>query len=310
MGFQGNLLFLVVVSVLLVAGVATAGDVPMADNAYIGSEACFDCHEAADLGMEADVHMQIQSFEVQGREVGCEGCHGPGKLHMEESDPEMIRTFAEGAEYSTKVCMDCHATKNLPEWDASIHALEAVACTDCHGVHGKRNKPNEACTACHADTRAQFELPSRHPLREGKMSCSSCHNPHSATDFMLKTRLRKNDVCYTCHQSTEGPFIFEHPPVQEDCSLCHLPHGSVANNLLTANEPTLCLQCHDFHFHSGYRPPEEDPVDVGGFERHNPFGHEGFRVAYTTNCTGCHARIHGSDVPSQATTNYGKGLTQ
>jgi len=49
---------------------------------------------------------------------------------MEESDPELIRTFAEGADYSESVCMDCHATKNLPEWDASIHALEAVACTD------------------------------------------------------------------------------------------------------------------------------------------------------------------------------------
>jgi len=311
MRFHGKLLFLVASAVLLVAAVAGAEDVPMADNAYIGNEACLDCHDVADLGlMEHDVHMQIQSFEVQGREVGCEGCHGPGKLHMEESDPELIRTFAKDEDYSQRVCMDCHATKNLPEWNASIHALEAVQCTDCHGVHKRTFKPNEACTACHADARAAFELPSHHPLREGKMECSSCHDPHSATEFMLKTRMRKADLCYTCHQDKEGPFMFEHPPVQEDCNLCHTPHGSVADNLLTANEPTLCLQCHDFHFHTGYRASDSLEVDVGGIERENPFGPEGFQIAYSTNCTQCHARVHGSDTPSQTPTNYGKGLTQ
>ncbi len=100
----------------------------MAGNAYIGSEACLDCHESADLHMDFNVHMRIESFEVQGREVGCEGCHGPGKLHMEESDPEMIRSFAAEEGYGEQVCMECHATKNrnlrtgLSEWPLSIHA--------------------------------------------------------------------------------------------------------------------------------------------------------------------------------------------
>ena len=33
------------------------------------------------------------------------------------------------------------------------------------------------------------------------------------------------------------------------CAVCHDPHGSVANNLLAQNEPFLCLQCHEGHFH-------------------------------------------------------------
>ena len=36
----------------------------------------------------------------------------------------------------------------------------------------------------------------------------------------------------------------------EDCMMCHTPHGSVADNLLIANEPTLCLNCHAMHFHA------------------------------------------------------------
>ena len=43
---------------------------------------------------------------------------------------------------------------------------------------------------------------------------------------------------------------FEHEPVFEGCDGCHAPHGAVANNLLVQNEPFLCLQCHQPHFHS------------------------------------------------------------
>jgi predicted CXXCH cytochrome family protein len=98
--------------------------------------------------------------------------------------------------------------------------------------------------------------------------------------------------------------------VQEDCSTCHVAHGSVADHLLTANEPTICLQCHDFHFHSGYQGSDELEVEVGGFERENPFGPQGFNIAFTTNCTQCHSRVHGSDLPSQTVPGMGRGLTQ
>ena len=273
---------------------------------YVGDDMCFECHEAADLNMGFNVHMQVESFEVLGREVGCEGCHGPGSDHADGGDPELIRTFAE-AGAAEAVCMECHATKHLPEWDASIHAMEQVSCTNCHAVHTAK-KPNRACAECHADSVAQFQLPSHHPVREKKMSCSSCHDVHAATEFMLATRRRTNDLCYQCHQAKEGPFIFEHPPVVEDCSTCHVPHGSPANNLLTANEPVLCLQCHDFHFHAGYRSSDSHEGEVGGIERENPFGPQGFNIAFTTNCTQCHSHIHGSDLPSQTTPGWGKGL--
>lgn len=285
----------------------TSAEVPMENNAFIGSEACFDCHDAADLNMGFNVHLRIESFEVQGREVGCEGCHGPGKLHMEESDPELIRGFAADDTYGDEVCMDCHATKNLAEWHANIHALEQVGCRSCHTVHETKD-PNLACVECHADSVAQFQLPSHHPVREGKMTCTSCHNAHAATEFMLHTRMRSNDLCFECHQAIEGPWVFEHAPVQEDCAICHVPHGSVANNLLTANQPVLCLQCHDFHFHAGYQASDSAQVDVGGIERENPFGPQGFNIAFTTNCTQCHSHIHGSDVPAQTTPGRGEGL--
>jgi len=203
--------------------------------------------------------------------------------------------------------MSCHLMKGLGEWHASTHSIEGVGCADCHAVHGQADMApvaaHEACRTCHADVLAQFELPSHHPVREGKMDCASCHDVHGAGERLLTYDLRPNDTCFECHQHIEGPFIFEHEPVQEDCRSCHLPHGSVADNLLTANEPVLCLQCHEFHFHAGYRSADAGHVDVGGIERENPFGAQGFNMAYTTSCTQCHSAIHGSDLPTQTVTN-------
>ena len=178
----------------------------------------------------------------------------------------MIRTFANPVE-DAAACLDCHGMLQMGEWQASTHAMENMSCLSCHAVHQAVN-PLNSCKDCHQAVYAQFQLPSHHPVPEGKMDCSSCHNPHSAAEGMLIAgHMRLNDLCYTCHQSKEGPFIFEHEPVQESCSLCHQPHGAVADHLLTANDPMLCLQCHEFHFHAGLISPEEEHVEVGGFER-------------------------------------------
>ncbi len=268
---------------------------------------CADCHDEVSAGMANQIHMRIEPFEVYGRTVGCEGCHGDGTRHMEEGDPALIRTFSDPAA-DTAACLDCHSLKDQGEWQASTHAMENLTCLDCHSIHHEKD-PLNGCKGCHQQVYAQFELPSHHPLPEGKMSCVGCHDPHAATEFQLNTHARLNDLCTTCHPRQEGPYIFEHPPVVEDCSLCHTPHGSVPNNLLTANEPTLCLQCHEFHFHAGLVSPDGE-IEVGGTERANPFGSESMNVAFTTKCSQCHSQVHGTDLPSQTVSGGGYGLVR
>jgi DmsE family decaheme c-type cytochrome len=281
---------------------------------------CADCHDEVAAGMVHQVHMRIEPFEVYGRQVGCEGCHGDGTAHMEEGDAALIRTFKPWTADDVDVCMGCHGTiggagtyvdgSSLAEWQASTHAMENIYCGECHNPH-EDVKPLASCKGCHQEVYAQFQLPNHHPVPEGKMDCTSCHNPHSSGESMLaNNHMRLNDLCYTCHQSQEGPFIFEHEPVQESCALCHRPHGAVANNLLTANDPVLCLQCHEFHFHAALRSPEEEIVEVGGIERENPWGEHGMNISYTTKCSQCHSQIHGTDLPSQTLTGAGFGMVR
>ncbi len=280
---------------------------PAPGASYVGSKACADCHEEIFNAMKGNVHMQLAEFEAPGFKKGCEGCHGPGSKHIDEEDPKYIITFGkENAFERSDVCLKCHTDAETYHWDDSIHARRGIACTDCHDIHNPKGEymlkkaENELCSSCHRDIYAKFYLPNHHPLKEGKIECASCHNPHgSEVKHMVRSEERLNDLCYQCHMDKEGPFVFEHEPVSERCTICHEPHGTAADNLLKQNEPFLCLQCHEFHFHSNV----EAEAGVG-------LGAEAMHKVFTTRCTICHYQIHGSDSPSFTISGEGKGLTR
>ena len=87
---------------------------------------------------------------------------------------------------------------------------------------------------------------SHHPVREGKMGCASCHNPHDGNRPKMIKADSVNELCYTCHAEKRGPFLFEHAPVREDCVSCHEPHGTnhTAPADAEAAEPLLELPPH------------------------------------------------------------------
>jgi hypothetical protein len=84
----------------------------------------------------------------------------------------------------------------------------------------------------------------------------------------------------------------------------------MANNMLKQNEPFLCLQCHEMHFHAarlGLTTPYQSP-SAGLIA--NKGGTTGFMQAYNTRCTNCHSKVHGSDLPSQGVTGKGKAISR
>lgn len=291
---------------------------PVIDGATsIGQEACVECHE----GMGAGVHSRLAGFEYAGGTQGCEACHGGGSLHIDSADNSQILEFGELLpEESAAVCAKCHSDGKLMDWTHSLHALSDVACSDCHSIHAGGKKAlkqadPDLCYSCHQEQMAKASFPSHHPIKEGKMTCADCHNPHGE----LNTEERTNDLCLNCHSRYQGPFVFGHAPVEDNCTICHDPHGSVANNLLVQNEPFLCLQCHEGHFHilreSNYTVPTPaagqtatTPAQQAVADIVNVHGSEGFQTSFGTKCTTCHKVVHGSDYPSQPLS--GRGLTR
>ena len=113
--------------------------------------------------------------------------------------------------------------------------------------------PNQAESAgrCHQQIRAENFKPSHHPIIEGKVKCTDCHNPHGALSPAMVKQPTINDQCYSCHADKRGPYVFNHPPVEENCATCHNPHGSVHYKLLNEQAPNLCEDCHDGSRHPG-----------------------------------------------------------
>jgi DmsE family decaheme c-type cytochrome len=154
----------------------------------------------------------------------------------------------------------------------------------------------EVCFACHKDQRSQSNQFSHHPIGEGKVVCSDCHNPHGSPGPKLLKKNTVNETCFTCHAEKRGPFLWEHQPVAEDCTNCHTPHGSNITPLLKSRPPFLCQSCHNGP-HSSKTPMGKN---VGGYQNGLPPGLNANTSAVGRACLNCHSVIHGSNHPAGA----------
>jgi DmsE family decaheme c-type cytochrome len=154
------------------------------------------------------------------------------------------------------------------------------------------------CFTCHKEQRTQISKPSHHPIPEGKMGCSDCHNPHGSVGPKLMKRDSVNDTCYTCHMEKRGPFVHTHEPVAEDCSNCHNPHGTTAENLLKARPPFLCHQCHTPH--GGQVAQLAGQRQSSALLSGTTSGKSGINYTMARGCLNCHTQVHGTNNPSTA----------
>lgn len=281
------------------------------DAEYVGTDNCVArCHKHDRItdDFRHSVHGEQIKPETGLPLVNCESCHGPGSLAIaalpddpERNDQEKkkcdTKTFLDIAalppQAQSLICLKCHAAASIPvltNWNASPHAISDVSCLDCHMLHqGPQQKVSHEqmaalCYGCHPEVKAQNNLYSHHPLREGKMACSDCHEIHGSSQEKLLRGSSPKDTCSRCHMEKQGPFAYEHGDVTENCANCHAPHGSVNNQLLNAAMPFLCLQCHSGHTMSNTT---------------------GVKAVFVNRCTDCHSQIHGTDIPTPA--NSGNG---
>jgi DmsE family decaheme c-type cytochrome len=246
---------------------------------------------------EASPHFVTTLDSKKGPEwQGCEGCHGPGKAHVDGGgDRTKIFTFknASAQEINAR-CMSCHAggPQHMNAIN-SIHTQNNVSCISCHSPHKPQTKEfllakaqPELCYSCHLQQKAQFEMPFRHRVNEGLVQCSDCHNPHGTVGpKQVRTSATQDSVCFTCHSDKQGPFVFEHEPVKiEGCASCHIPHGGANVHMLrVSNVNLLCLQCHTnslMNAKTGNAPG-------------TPSFHS--QQTFFKSCTLCHVQIHGSN---------------
>ncbi|RPJ81010.1 MAG: DmsE family decaheme c-type cytochrome, partial [Acidobacteria bacterium] len=222
---------------------------------YAGEATCLSCHEAQSKGYHDTAHGRAWIAGSPRAGTGCESCHGPGQAHVDGSgDKTKIRTFTnESAADINEACQSCHTKGERALWDGSAHDGRGMSCTTCHSVHAPKSADSqlnkvtqqEVCVTCHRSQVQKLQRSAHMPVREGKMACSSCHNPHGATNVkLLKVGTSVNESCVSCHAEKRGPMLWEHAAVTESCTSCHDSHGSNNESMLVARQPLLCQRCH------------------------------------------------------------------
>lgn len=285
---------------------------------YLGEKTCGGCHPAYLESFEASPHAQyVRDSKLPVDHRGCESCHGPGKNHLENQEEGELQKhiFAPSKASAADVnamCLRCHSrTMSESHWKKTAHARGDMSCRSCHFIHkdAKQSDPaaratrdaqsirkptavavketqhllkdHEAdlCGSCHKADIAQFRQPYHHPVPEGRMTCSDCHEPHPTRTSLRKGSMRvglKNptQVCATCHREVAGPFVYQHDPVTgasgDGCVECHKPHGATNPKMLGAFSRGLCNQCHT----------DKNATHYPG---------------QTCWASGCHAALHGSN---------------
>jgi DmsE family decaheme c-type cytochrome len=258
---------------------------------FVGQETCATCHEEVSKGFASNPHSKLA--EAHGKTgVTCEGCHGPGKAHV-DGGGDVTKIFnpakATAKEVDSK-CLSCHQGQHS-NFEVSAHGEANVSCIGCHSVHAGEDQEHllkvaqpKLCFQCHTDIKPQFSMPFHHKVEEGLMKCSDCHDAHGTFGKTnLKSSSQMDAVCTKCHTETAGPFVYEHDVVKaEGCMACHTPHGGPNPRLLNrANVNTVCLQCHS---------PSPN------FTTSLPLGPSHNQAAQYQSCTICHTSIHGSNV--------------
>ena len=267
------------------------------DAHIIGSQACATCH--APLIAEFKKTLMGKIGGAQKGKFECENCHGPGSAHVKAGGGRGVGGILSfgaddprSVEERNGLCLGCHQKGERTYWAGSVHDTRGVACTNCHNVMKSVSRKHnlktvveaETCYQCHKIQRAQIQYSSHMPVREGKLTCSNCHNPHGSVTEKLIREASVNDMCYKCHAEKRGPMLFEHTPVRENCLNCHQPHGSNYENLLVVARPRLCLNCHTTT-HSGALGQAAQP----GMNT---------AAALQNGCGNCHSAVHGSNHPN------------
>jgi DmsE family decaheme c-type cytochrome len=278
-----------------------------AEATYMGSEVCKGCHASQFEKFSKTLMGKVFLFNPRNdmEKQACENCHGPGSNHVAAGGGKGVggliifrKGNGESAEVQNTPCLNCHERGVQTYWQASPHAMRGLACVNCHTLMEKttdrfqlaktedrtpffnKRAQTEVCGQCHLQRKAQLMRSSHMPLREGKMTCTDCHNPHGTPNPSMLRQTSVNENCYTCHAERRGPFLWEHPPVIENCTNCHEPHGSVNDRLLKVTDPRLCTQCHIATRHPG-TPRGSNSV-----------------FFFNRSCTNCHSQVHGSNHPA------------
>ena len=199
---------------------------------------CMACHNS----YPKTVPFVEGKYEEVPHGIGCERCHGPGALHVDErlASPEaldavdytIVNPIHLELDRQLDVCQQCHLhgtvsvlregrdpfdyrpSQPLEDYLA-LFSTDAPRATDQISVISHADRMQQS--ACFIATAEQANA----------MTCVTCHNPHEG--FRNSGPAYFNDTCLTCHAPGSFPSIFDTEEARRthtataNCIDCHMP---------------------------------------------------------------------------------------
>jgi predicted CXXCH cytochrome family protein len=266
---------------------------------YVGSDTCRDCHEDQFKSFAHTAHAKLMADKSwQGKVVGCESCHGPGKAHVDtiqaaiadgkepteikKEDLKIRLLDHQSAKQVSETCLACHAGREEHNnYRRGEHWRNDVGCTDCHSAHGEPTGKNRAASNTF-------------------VSPANAEKPGVANEKLLK--LGEPQLCLQCHEETKHEFTqpFHHKVLEGamKCTDCHNAHGGFESKQtrLATGADVACVKCHADK--QGPFAYEHAPVKTEGCAScHTPHGSHNPRMLRTSSvaqlCLECHSQDHG-----------------
>jgi len=225
--------------------------------------------------MIAQARTETSKPVQQQEQPGCLVCHSEfndawqsGTHGHATSDPLFNQMWTDQGKPGA--CLVCHVTGYDPalgSWKA-----DGVACEACHGPVPTEHSTNpvdnpvpvdrtsDLCGRCHSGDRFNIENWQTSTHFQRAMTCTVCHDPHSAT---MKTVQGQEDVgpsalCINCHSEVSMNFPYsKHNQSGVSCVDCHLRHFEIGSTDVHAMPDhsfaasiSTCSECHADQMHA------------------------------------------------------------
>jgi hypothetical protein len=187
---------------------------------------CLQCHASKLQPLPQTLNGYAAEPFLEGG-VGCERCHGPGRVHAANARKDNIVNPARLAiEERDSVCEQCHLTGAVRVLRAGRQAdgfLAGERLRDHTAVFVRQGASPEMRVTSHVENLAQSACKK---AVGPKLWCGTCHDPHSVP-VASKRAAWFRAKCQSCH--TPSACKPSANNANADCTACHMPRNPVAD---------------------------------------------------------------------------------
>lgn len=199
-------------------------------------DACITCHagRAQPVPRRDGLYLNPPFQELA---IGCENCHGPGQLHVDQKSRKLrsppggsiVNPARLSARVAEDICIKCHQggdTRALLPGKEYSDFLPGTALLETVAIVSLPPKDSQSDLLEHE---LSMKLSKCYRASNGRLSCLTCHDPHqqpAADEAPGYFRQR----CLTCHAAKDCKQslpvrLAQQPP--DNCIGCHMPKRDI-----------------------------------------------------------------------------------